>query len=81
MKTRSPRCDRSFIPSELWQLNGLLGDGLINIKILFSKVSIFSKFWMFQSNLFHSIIVEGKKLLLRKSCVTCITGILLHLSV
>ena len=32
----------------------------MNDIILFLKVSILSEFLIFQSNLFHSIIVEGK---------------------
>ena len=47
-------------------------------RILFLKVSILPKFLIFQSNLFHSIIVEGKKVFLKKSCFTLIAGILFH---
>ena len=50
----------------------------MNDRILFSKVSILSEFLIFQSNLFHSIIVEGKKVFLKMSCFTFIAGILLH---
>ena len=42
------------------------------------KVSILSEFLTFQPNLFRSIIVEGKKVFLIKSCFTFIAGILLH---
>ena len=52
---------RSFIPLRLWQLSVLLADGLMNDKILFLKVTILSKCLISQSNLFHSIVVEGKK--------------------
>ena len=50
----------------------------MNGRILFLKVSIHLEFLIFQSNLFHSIIVAGKKVLLKKSCFTFIAGILLH---
>ena len=59
-------------------MNVLLGEGLINDKILFLKVSIFSEFLMLQYNLFHSTIVEGKKVFLKKPCFTFITVILLN---
>ena len=60
--------DRRFIPLGLWQLNALLGDGVINDRIILLKASILSKPLIFQSNLFHSIIVEGKNVLSKKSC-------------
>ena len=44
----------------------------------FLKVPILAEFLIFQSNLFHSIIVEGKKVFLKKSCFTFIAGILLN---
>ena len=50
----------------------------MNDKILFLKISILSELLIFQSNLFHSIFVEGKKMFLKKSCFTFIAGILLH---
>ena len=56
----------------------LLGDGLMIDKILFLKVLIVSEFLAFKSNLFHSNIVEGKQVFLKKSCFTFIDGILLH---
>ena len=67
-----------FFHLVLWQVNVLLGDGLINVRILFSNVSIVSEFLMFQSNLLHSIIAEGKKVFMRNLCVTFISGSLLH---
>ena len=71
--------DRSFIPLGLWQLNALLADGLMNDRILFRKVTILSvEFLISQSNLFRSIIVEGKKFFLKKLCFAFIAGILLH---
>ena len=56
----------------------LLAHGLMNEKILFLKVTILSEFLISQSNLFHSIIVEGKNVCLKKSCFTFIAGVLLH---
>ena len=50
----------------------------MNDRILFLKVSILSEFLISQSNFFHSIIVEGKKVFLKKSCFTFIAGILLN---
>ena len=49
-----------------------------NDRILFLKVTILSEFLISQSNLFQSIIVEGKKVFLKESCFTFIAGILLH---
>ena len=43
----------------------------------FLNDSKLSDFLIFQSNLFHSIIVEGKHVFLKKSCFTFIAGILL----
>ena len=61
--------------------NVLLEIGLMNDRILFFKVSTLVEFLIFQSNFFHSIIVEGKKVSLKKSCFTSIAKILLHLFV
>ena len=47
----------------------------MNDRILFLKVSILSEFLISQSNLFHAIIVEGKKVFLKESCFTFIAGI------
>ena len=62
----------------LWQLNVLLGHGLMNDRIFLLKISILSEPFIFQSNLFHSIIVGRKKVFLKKSCFTFIAGILFH---
>ena len=72
--------DRSFIPLGLWQLHVLLADGLMNDRILFLKVAILSEFLIFQSNLFHSIIVEGKKSVLEEVVfhIYCWNFITLH---
>ena len=56
----------------------LLGNGLINGRILFLEVLILSEFLIFQSNLFDSITVEGKKVFLTKPCFTFINGILIE---
>ena len=48
------------------------------IEFFFKNVSILSEFLIFQSNLFRSIIVEGKIVFLKRSCFTFIAGILLH---
>ena len=50
----------------------------MNDRILFLNVSILSEFLIFQANSFHSIIVQGKKVFLKKSCFTFIAGILLR---
>ena len=55
----------------------LLGDGPVNDRILFFKVSILSEFLIFQSYLFHSVIVEGK-VFLKKLSFTFFIGNLLH---
>ena len=55
-----------------------IADGLMNDRILFLKVTILSEFLISQSNLFHSIIGEGKKSVLEKQCFTFIARILLH---
>ena len=44
----------------------------------FFRVLILSEILIFKSNLFHSTIVEGKKVFLKKSGFTFIEGILLH---
>ena len=43
----------------------------------FKNDSKLSDFLILQSNLFHSVIVEGKNVFLKKSCFTFIAGILL----
>ena len=50
----------------------------MNGRILFLKVSILSEFLIFQSNLFHQLLLEEKKVFLKKSFFTFIAGILLH---
>ena len=67
-------CDRSFILLGLWQLNVLLGDDLINGRILVILISSFQS-----SNLISSTQLSlKKKRFLKKSCFTFIAGILLH---
>ena len=50
----------------------------MNDRIIFLKVTIHSQLLIPQSNLFHSIIVGGEKVFLKKSCFTFIAGTLLH---
>ena len=50
----------------------------MNDRNLFLKVYIQSESQVFQSNLLHSIIVERKKVFLKRSCLICIAGIPLH---
>ena len=50
----------------------------MNDRIQFLQVLILSEFLIFKPNLFHSTIVEGKKVLLKRSCFTVTAGILLH---
>ena len=47
----------------------------MNDRILFLKVSTLLEILILQSDLFHSIIVEGKNVFLKKSCFTFIAGI------
>ena len=47
-------------------MNMLLEDGLMNDRILFLKVTILSEFLISQPNLFHSIIIDGKRSVFEK---------------
>ena len=67
-----------FYSYRVMAVEGAIRDGLTNDRIHFLKVLILSEFLIVESNLFHSVIVEGKKVFLKKSCFTFITGILLH---
>ena len=58
----------NLIPLGLWQLKRLLGDGLINFRILVLKILRLLEFLILWSRLFHSIIVDGKKQFWKK-CV------------
>ena len=52
---------RYLIPRGLWMLQMPFCMGLIKLKMHFLKTSNESEWLMQQSNLFHSIIAEGKK--------------------
>lgn len=52
---------KNLNPSALWMPNNELGDGLISLKILFSKLKKESDLWMWISSLFDSHITFGKK--------------------
>ena len=41
-------------------------DGLINFKIFFLKAKKVSEFLIFKSKLFHSVTVDGKKIIPKK---------------
>ena len=64
-----------LIPLWLLQLKTLLGEGLINFKILFLKSIKLFEFRRVGSRLFHSMIVEGKKEFLKKLCLVLKQGI------
>ena len=57
---------RYLIPLQLWQLNTLFGDGLINFNKFFLKTLRLAALRRLGSNLFHSITVDGKKEFLKK---------------
>ena len=54
----------------------LLGEGLINFRILFLKSTKRFEFRRLGSKLFHSMIVKGKKEFLKKLCLILKQGIL-----
>ena len=66
-----PRCSlvRHLIPSQLWQLNSLFGDGLINFNKFFLKVLRLVTLRRLGSNLFHAMTVDGKKEFLNNLCL------------
>ena len=66
----------NLTPLGLWQLKRLLADGLIICRILFLKILKLLEFLMLWSSLLHSIIVDGKKQLLKKLCLVLKKGIL-----
>ena len=76
-KRLSPRRSRvlSLIPLWLQQLKKLLGVGLKNLRIFLLKIPKLSAFRMARSSLFHSMIADGKKVFLKKSCLILIKGI------
>ena len=56
----------NLIHLQLLQLKTLLGEGVINFRILFLKTTKLFKFRRIGSKLFHSMFVEGKKESLKK---------------
>ena len=75
--TPTHSCVVSLIPLWLSQLKSLLGEGLINFKILFLKTTTFFEFHRVGSKLFHSIIVEAREEFLKKLHLILEQGILL----
>ena len=59
----------SLISLWLLQLKLLLGEGLINFRILFLKTTKLFEFRRVGSKFFYSMIVEGKKEFLKKLCL------------
>ena len=59
---------RYLIPLQLWKLNTLFVDGLINVNKLFLKTLRPAALRRLGSNLFHSIAVDGKREFLKKLC-------------
>ena len=60
---------RHLIPLQLWQLNSLFGDGLINFNKFFLKVLRLVTLRRLGSNLFHAMTVDGKKEFLNNLCL------------
>ena len=54
----------------------MLGEGLINFKILFLKTLQLVEFQREGSSLFHSRIVDGKNVFLKKLCLKLEEGML-----
>ena len=73
----SPRQSRivSLIPLWLQQLKKPYGVGLINLRILPSKIPKLSALRTAGSSLFHSMTADGKKVFLKKLCLISIRGI------
>ena len=60
---------RYLIPLQLWQLETLFGDGLINFNKFFLKTLRSAALRRLVSNLLHSVTVDGKKELLKDLCL------------
>ena len=58
------------------QLKILLGEGLINFRILFTETTKSFEFRRVGPKLFHSMIVEGKKEFLKRFCLILNQGML-----
>ena len=54
----------------------LFAVGLINFKIFFLKILRLGAFWISGSSLFHSMMTDGKKVVLKKLCLILKWGIL-----
>ena len=67
----------NLIPLGLWRLIMEFEDGLINFKIFFLKAKKVSEFLIFKSKLFHSVTVDGKKIIPKKICLPLKRGMLL----
>ena len=65
-----------LIPFRLWQPDMLIAVGLINFKIFFFKILTLGAFWITGSSLFHPMMTDGKKVFLKKFCLTLKRGIL-----
>ena len=63
-----------LIPLWLLQLKALVGEGLINFRILLLKSIKLIELRRVGSRLFHSMIVEGKKEFLKKLCLVLKQG-------
>ena len=59
-----------LIPFRLWQPNMLFVVGLINLKIFFLKILRLGAFWISGCSLYHSMMTNGKKVFLKKLCLT-----------
>ena len=57
------------IPVQLWQLNTLFGDGLINFNKFFLEALRLAALGKLRTNLFHPITVDGKKEFLKTLCL------------
>ena len=65
----------NFTPAVLWQSNIVFPVGLLNFKIFDMKMLGASEFWMLESTLFDSIMVDWKYEFLKNWCFTLISGI------
>lgn len=59
----------SIIPLRLQQFKKLLGLGLIDLRILFSKIPVFSQFQKLEPRLIPSMIFNVNKQFLKKFCL------------
>ena len=66
----------SITPIGFWQLKKLFAVGLMKLHIFDLKTVSVSEFQMFESNLFRSLVVDGKYEFLKNWCFTLTWGIL-----